>query len=76
MVSSTLSIVIITTLIFATFMGHAQRMWAPIAKSEHSVKGHDESSDVSHYELIVHPNEEKIDKSTFVDLTLNSQEGH
>lgn len=32
MVSTTLSIVIITTLIFATFMGHAQRLWAPVVK--------------------------------------------
>jgi hypothetical protein len=61
MVSSTLSIVIITTLIFATFMGHAQRLWAPIVKSDHSIDAHDNLTDVSHYELIVHPNEEKVD---------------
>lgn len=61
MVSSTLSIVIITTLVFATFMGHAQRLWAPIVKPEHSIDGDANQNDVSHYELIVHPNEERID---------------
>ena len=62
-VTTTLSLVMLTTLIFGTFMDPVQKILVPSKKGEEEAEAlsHDGGNGkaTDHYEEIVHPNEEK-----------------
>ena len=71
MVSTTLLIVYITTLIFGTFMAIAQKYLVP---ANPNAIDHEHHGDVSHHEIIIHPNEELSVNVSNIDTLLSDND--